>query len=177
MNEEILNLSIPVYLNSLYVSSRHVERIELLLEIFTSVGCFYNLVVSEAVIKLIEDGSIRDYAVKHNEDDDAIVSNKLERAFEEHIDEYKFGSRQLDDLGYSASELKRMLKLIAYYLVEATLATVYDYCCGEASERGKRLSRVLNLVAVRENGDNYGLPTRLVIEAEISLDHFKRIGL
>ena len=70
-----------------------------------------------------------------------------------------------------------MLKLIAYYLVEATLATVYDYCCGEASERGKRLSRVLNLVAVRENGDNYGLPTRLVIEAEISLDHVKRRGL
>lgn len=177
MNEEILNLSIPVYLNPLYVSSRHVERVELLLEIFTSVGCFYNLVVSEAVSKLIEDGSIRDYAVKLNEDDDEIVSNKLQRAFEEHIDEYKFGSRQLDDLGYSANELRGKLKLIAYYLVEATLATVYDYCCGEASDRGKRLSRVLNLVAVRENGDSYGLPTRLVIEAEISLDHFRRIEL
>ncbi len=177
MNEEILNLSIPVYLNSLYVSSRHVERVELLLEIFTSVGCFYNLVVSEAVTRLIEDGSIRDYSVKHNEQDDEIVSNKLQRAFEQQLDEYKFGSNQLDNLGYSASELRRAFKLTAFYLVEATLATVYDYCCGEASDRGKRLSRVLNLVAVRENGSQHNLPTRLVIEAEISLDHFRRIEM
>lgn len=177
MAGEILNLSIPVYLNSLYVSSRHVERISLLLEIFPNVGCFYNLVVADAVARLVEDGVMRDYATRHNDADDELVSIKLNRPFKDHIDNYVFGSRQLDDLGYSASELKRKLKLIAYFLVEATLATVHDYCCEEASERGMRLARIENLVAVREHGDSYGLPTVLIIEAEVQLDSFRRIGL
>jgi len=173
---EILNISIPVYLNPLYVSSKHVERIELLLEIYPNIAAFFNAVVSDSVKRLIEDGALSDYEVSRNEQDDAVVTYKLRNAFRDHIDEYRFGSALLDNLGYSAAEIKPKLKLIAYYLVEATLATCYDYICEEAAERGKRLSHILALSAVRESGDRYGLPTAMTIEAQISLDSFKRIG-
>lgn len=172
---ETLNISIPVYLNSLYVSSKHVERIELLLEIYPNLASFFNAVVADAVRKLIEDGAVRDYVVDDNNEDDAIISNQLRRSFKEQIDDRRFGSNLLDDLGYSASELRSKLKLIAYFLVEATLATCYDYICEEAGERGMRLSRIDGLAAVRESGDSYGLPTQLIIEAQITLDQFRRI--
>lgn len=173
---EVLNISIPVYLNPLYVSSKHVERIELLLEIYPNIASFFNSVVSDSIKSLIEDGSLNDYEVDRNEQDDTLITYKLRHAFREHIDEHKFGSDLLDDLGYSASEIKPKLKLIAYYLIEASLATCHDYICGEASDRGKRLSHILALSAVREFGDRYGLPTAMTIEAQISLDSFRRIG-
>lgn len=173
---EILNISIPVYLNPLYVSSKHVERIELLLEIYPNIAAFFNAVVADTVKRLIEDGTMCDYEVDRSERDDEIVTHKLRRAFREHIDDHRFGSDLLDNLGYSAAEIKPKLKLIAYYLVEATLSTCYDYICEEAQERGKRLSHVIELAAVREAGDRYGLPTQMTIEAQISLDSFKRIS-
>ena len=173
---EILNINIPVYLNSLYVSSKHVERVSLLLEIYPNISSFFNAVVADVIRRLIEDGSLIDYEVDANERDDAILTNYFTRPFREHIDNYRFGSDLLDDLGYSASEIKPKLKLIAYYLVEASLAACHDYICDEASDRGKRVSRVLNLVSVRELGDCYGLPTQIVIEAQVELDSFRRIG-
>ncbi len=173
--EEILNISIPVFLNSLYVSSRHVERIELLLELYTSIGSFFNSVVSETVRRLVEDGRLCYYEVEANSTDDEIVTNYLDYAFKNRIDTRRFGARLLDDTGYSSEELKRHLKLTAYYLVEATLETVYNYISEEAAERGKRLSRIVVLSAVRESGDSYGIPTQLVIEAQIALDSFRRI--
>ncbi len=173
---EILNISIPVYLNSLYVSSKHVERIELLRDIYPNVASFFNAVVAETIKLLMEEGALRDYAVNEDERDDATVNYKLRHAFRRHIDEHRFGSELLDNLGYSASEIKPKLKLIAFYLVEATLSACYDYICEEASDRGKRLSHILELAAVRESGDRYGLPTQMTIEAQICLDHFKRIN-
>lgn len=173
---ETLNIVIPVYLNSLYVSSRHVERIELLLEVYPNLACFFNAVVAEPVRKLIEDGSLRDYQVDASSQDDDIVTHALRHTFKAHIDDRRFGSNLLDDLGYNASELRNKLKIIAYYLVEATLATCCDYVCDEASDRGKRLSHITSLSAVSEAGNSYGLPTRLTIEAQITLDSFRRIG-
>lgn len=173
--EDIINISIPVYLNSLYVSSRHVERVELLLEIYTTLSSFFNAVVADTIRRLVEDGRLRDYVVEANSEDDAIVTNYLDRSFRSQIDNRRFGSRLLDDTGYSASELKSQLKLTAYYLVEATLATVCDYACDEAKDRGKRLSHIVELVADREVGDKYGVPTQLVIEAQVALDSFRRL--
>lgn len=175
-NNEILNISIPVYLNPLYVHSRHVERIELLLEIYPNIAAFFNTVVADTIKRLIEDGTMCDYEVYRSERDDEIVTHKLRHAFRQHIDGRRYGSDLLDNLGYSAAEIKPMLKLIAYYLVEATLSTCYDYICEEAQERGKRLSHVIELAAVREAGDRYGPPTQMTIEAQISLDSFKRIS-
>lgn len=174
-NNEILNISIPVYLNPLYVSSKHVERIELLLDIYPNIAAFFNAVVAQTVKRLIEDGTMREYEVNVSERDDELVTNHLREAFRLHIDNYRFGAELLDNLGYSAAEIRPKLKLIAYYLVEATLSTCYDYICEEAEERGKRLSHILEMAAVREVGDHYGLPTQMTIEAQICLDSFRRI--
>lgn len=176
-NPETVNIQIPVYLNSLYVSSKHVERIELILEVYPNLASFFNSVCSDALCKLIEDGSIKDYAVDVNDRDDAIVTNKLNHSFKEHIDRRRFGSNLLDDIGYNATELRRKLKTVAYYLIEASLATIHDYVFDEASERGKRVQSITALSAVNEMGDNeYGLPTRLTVEVSFNLDSFRRIG-
>lgn len=173
---EVVNIRIPVYLNPLYVSSKHVERVELLLEVYPNLGSFFNAVCADAVARLIEDGSIKDYVVDANDTDDEIVSNKLRRSFNENIDNKVFGHRLLEEVGYNSTELKIKLKTVAFYLIEASLATVHDYIFDEAAERGKRVQSITALSVINELGDNeYNLPTRLTVEVSFNLDYFRRI--
>jgi hypothetical protein len=174
--EEVVNLRFPVYFSSVYSSNKKVERVELILEIYSSLSSFFNAVVADVVSDLVQDGRMVDYEIEQDEDEDQIVYRKFARPFRIHIDDREFGHRTLDDLGLSATEVRTAMKKLAFNLVEDTLGTCHSEICEEAAERKKRLSRVLALSAVDEKYGENGLPVRFTIEATISLDQFKRIS-
>lgn len=174
--EEVVNLRFPVYFSSVYSSNRKVQRIEMILEIYSSLSSFFNAIVADVVAELVQDGRMVDYEIDEDDDDDQIVHRKFSRIFRREIDDREFGHRILDDLGLSATEVRNAMKVLSFNLVEDTLGTCHAEICEEAVERKKRLSRVLALSAVDEKYGENGLPVRFTIEATISLDHFKRIS-
>lgn len=174
--EETVSLTFPIYLSSIYSNHRKIQRVETILEFHSSLSSFFNSIVADVIGDLVQSGSIREYEEDQDEGDDAIVKRMFERNFRLLINDRDFGYRLLDDLGMNATELRNTMKLLAFNLVEDTLATAYEHICGEAEDQKKRLSRVLALSAVGEKYDGNGLPTSFVIETTITLDHFKRIN-
>lgn len=174
--EEIVNITFPIYFSTVYSDYRKVQRVEMMLEIFTTLSSFFNKIVAGVVADLVTDGRMSYYEHDLNDEDDEIVMNKFRRVFRQEIANREFGWRLLDDLGLSGDEIRNAMKILAVNLVEDSLSSCYEHICEEALENKMRLSRVLELSAVDEfYGDN-GLPIRFTIEATIALDSFKRIG-
>ena len=174
--EETINIKFPIYLSSIYSTNRKIQRVETILELHSSLSSFFNSVVADVIKDLVQSGSIIDYEEDQDEQDDAIIKRMFERNFRLLIDNREFGHQLLDDVGLSARELRNTMKLLAFNLVEDTLATAYNEICGEAEDQRKRLSQVVALSAVEERYDGNGLPISFVIEATITLDHYKRIN-
>lgn len=174
--EETINIKFPIYLSSIYSNHRKVQRVETILEVYTSLSSFFNSIVADVIGDLVQDGSISEYEEGQDERDEAIVRRMFSRNFRALIDNREFGHQLLDDVGLGANQLRDTMKLLAFSLVEDILATAYIHICGEAEEQRKRLSRVIALSAVEEKYDGRGLPISFVIETTIALDHFKRIN-
>lgn len=169
------NIRFPVDLAPLYSSVRNVERVDLVLDVYSTLTRFFNTYVSPIIVSLVSDGSINDYKVGANETDDSIVHNLLSNVFRKVDNESAISQRVLDDLGIGRNELVRALKVVAVTLVEASLLVCVEVLQDEAEEEGLRLDRLLELSAESEVSAPDELPTLLILQAEYQLESIKRI--
>ena len=167
-------ISFPIDLAGMYSSSRHVDRMELLLEASNGLTKFFNIYCAIPITRLINEDIMDEYIVGNNEDDDSLVFNRISNQcyLSERDEEERFNNHHLDNLGVSLSDLRSQIKAGAVYLTECALGTVTDHVLGEASDRGVRLDSVLNITASHELTADRGLPVTLVVEVELSLDNY-----
>ena len=170
--EEVLNIKFPVYFSSVYSSTRKIQRIETILEIYSSLLAFYNSIVANVVADMVVEGKIDLYEHDVDDEDDQYVFDKFRSVFNSQINDKKFGSRLLDDLGVDSNTIKNAMKILAFNLVEDTLHSCYIHITGEATDRGKRLDRISELSVISETYGREHLPVSFMIEATVVLNGF-----
>lgn len=168
-------ISFPIDLAGMYGSSRHVDRMELLLESFDGITKFFNIYCAVPITRLINEDIMDEYIVGNSENDDSIVFNRVSTQcyLSERDEEDRFSNYHLDNLGVSLSELRSQIKAGAVYLIECGLGAITDHVLGEAKDRGLRLDNVLNITASHELTADRGLPVTLIVEVELSLDEYR----
>ncbi len=169
------SITFPVDLAPLYSSVKNVERVDTILDVYGSLGRFFNIFASSVIISLVSDGAIVDYKIGDSEDDDAIVYDLLSKAFRKAPKDIQFSRDVLDDLGIGRLELLKSLKLISAMLVEVTLPVCVDVLQREAAEQYLRLDRLLELSVENEIAAIGELPTMLHLVAEYKLDSIRQI--
>jgi hypothetical protein len=169
------SITFPVDLAPLYSSVKNVERIDIILDVYDTVGRFFNTFVSSAIISLVSDGSISEYKIGRSDTDDAIVYELLSKSFRKSTKSIQFDRDLLDDLGIGRLELLKLMKLISALLIEITLPICVEELQYTAQEKGLRIDRLIELSVENEFSAPGELPTVMHLVAEFKLDYIKQI--